>query len=234
MARARRNALRIVIVTRIGASRRRLLVPLLAILGLIGVLEAAGFGPQRASPGQAAAVQGRPNVVVIETDDQALKSMRVMDNVNSLIGDQGATFTRHFVNFSLCCPSRATFLTGQYAHNHRVLSNQAPSGGFGRFQSLHGNQQPRHLAAPGAATTPRCIGKYLNQYKVTTPPCLRAGRSGMWPPRDGAFTTDPLNENGTLVPYGETRADFQEDVFTSKAVGLVDRWAPSRDRSLSG
>ena len=65
--------------------------------------------------------------------------MRVMDNVNSLIGDQGATFQNSFVNYSLCCPSRATFLTGQYVHNHGVLGNKPPNGGFDRFQALHGN-----------------------------------------------------------------------------------------------
>ena len=41
---------------------------------------------------------GRPNVVVIETDDQTLESMKVMRNVNSLIGAQGATFANSFVN----------------------------------------------------------------------------------------------------------------------------------------
>ena len=86
-------------------------------------------------------------MLVIESDDQTVESMRVMDNVNSLIGDQGATFRNSFVNYSLCCPSRATFLTGQYAHNHGVLGNAPPNGGFGRFESLHGRQQPRRLAA---------------------------------------------------------------------------------------
>ena len=86
-------------------------------------------------------------MLVIESDDQTVESMRVMDNVNSLIGAQGATFKNNFVNYSLCCPSRATFLTGQYAHNHGVLGNSPPNGGFSRFEALHGRQQPRRLAA---------------------------------------------------------------------------------------
>ena len=40
------------------------------------------------------------------TDDQTLESMKVMHNVNSLIGDQGVTFSNSLLNFSLCCPSR--------------------------------------------------------------------------------------------------------------------------------
>ena len=112
---------------------------------------------------QAVAAPARPNVLVIETDDQTLESMRVMDNVNSLIGDQGATFRNSFVNYALCCPSRATFLTGQYVHNHRVLGNKAPSGGFDRFQALHGGN---HLAVwlRHAGYYTAMIGRYLNGY----------------------------------------------------------------------
>ena len=86
-------------------------------------------------------------MVVIETDDQTRESMRVMDNVNSLIGDQGATFKNSFVNYSLCCPSRATFLTGQYAHNHGVLGNTPPGRRLPPLRGPAREQQPRRLAA---------------------------------------------------------------------------------------
>ncbi len=117
----------------------------------------------RATLSEAVGAQARPNIIVIETDDQTLESMRVMDNVNSLIGDQGATFENSFVNFSQCCPSRATFLTGQYAHNHGVLGNTGARGGFSRFQALHGNNNLAvWLRRAGYYTA--MIGKYLNGY----------------------------------------------------------------------
>ncbi len=121
-------------------------------------------GTDPATVGEAvAAPPPRPNVLVIETDDQTVESMRVMDNVNSLIADEGATFTNSFVNFPLCCPSRATFLTGQYAHNHGVLGNTPPNGGFTRFQSLHGaNNLAVWMKRAGYHTG--MIGKYLNRY----------------------------------------------------------------------
>src|SRR5262245_46174684 len=78
-----------------------------------------------ASPAAAA-----PNVVVIETDDQTVADMAAMPRTRALIGDPGTTFTNSFVSESECCPSRATFLTGQYAHNHGVLSIGPPWGGF--------------------------------------------------------------------------------------------------------
>ena len=114
-------------------------MPVFTALAVGGALAIAGPGAPPPSLGQAGADQARPNIVVIETDDQTLESMRVMRNVKSLIGGAGVTFRRSFVNHSLCCPSRATFLTGQYMHNHRVLGNRGPNGGFSRFQALHGD-----------------------------------------------------------------------------------------------
>ncbi len=161
---------------------------------------------------------------MIETDDQTLESMRVMDNVNSLIGGQGTTFTNSFVNYSLCCPSRATFLTGDYMHNHRVLGNKYPSGGFGRFEELHGNWNLAvWLQRAGYYTA--VIGKYLNEYanEPPVPPGWSEWRVG---PEGYGVYNYPLNQNGTLTYYGEDPTDFKQDVFTWKAVNLVNRRAP--------
>src|SRR5688572_30122038 len=54
----------------------------------------------------------RPNIVVIMTDDQTAESLRATETVRAEIGAEGARFARAYVNFPLCCPSRATFLTG--------------------------------------------------------------------------------------------------------------------------
>ena len=110
---------------------------------------------------------GGPNVLVIETDDQTVESMRVMDNVNSLIGDQGATFKNSFVNFSLCCPSRSTFLTGQYAHNHGVLGNAARR----RLRPLRVPARDNNLAVwlQNAGYYTAMIGKYLNGTRTIRP-----------------------------------------------------------------
>ena len=151
-------------------SGQHLIAVAVGVLLATGGLAAVGSGGPPTPLDRAAAAQARPNVLVIESDDQAVESMRAMSNVNSLIGDQGATFTNSFVNYSLCCPSRSTFLTGQYAHNHGVLGNSPPNGGFQRFQALHGdNNLAVWLQDAGYYTAPdRQVPERLRQ---------RAGRS---------------------------------------------------------
>ena len=71
----------------------------------------------------AADTQERPNIVVIMTDDQDNDSLPVMRHLLSFIGGGWVNFTAAFANDAKCCPSRATFLTGQYSHHHGVTAN---------------------------------------------------------------------------------------------------------------
>ena len=70
----------------------------------------------------------RPNVLVIMTDDARNDDLRFMPHVRHLIGDQGVRFTNTFSPQPLCCPARASFLTGEYSHNHHVWSHAPPYG----------------------------------------------------------------------------------------------------------
>src|SRR4051794_1283635 len=203
---------------------RPALMAVVIATGAVGALAVVGSETPAASPGQATAAATTPNVLVIESDDQTVESMRIMSNVNSLIGDQGVTFQNSFVNYSLCCPSRATFLTGQYEHNHGVTDNTGPTGGFERFESLHGdNNLAVWLQDAGYYTA--MIGKYLNGYSNN--PLIPPGWSE-WhaaSPLDQAVYNYRLNNNGTVVQYGQHPADFKQDVLTGKAVDFIDRRA---------
>ena len=174
--------------------------------------------------GSAAVSPNAPNVLVIETDDQTVESMKVMQNVNALIGAQGATFANSFVNYSLCCPSRSTFLTGQYAHNHGVWSNQPPQGGFPRFESLHANNNLAvWLQRAGYYTA--LIGKYLNEYENKPPVPPGWSEWHAVAPDDQKVYDYTLNNNGELTAYGDGRSDFKDDVLTRKAVYFLSRRA---------
>ncbi len=74
---------------------------------------------------------GRPNILVVMTDDMATADVAFMPNVKKLLAKQGTTFSDAVDSFPLCCPARATFLTGQYAHNHGVAGNFYPFGWYG-------------------------------------------------------------------------------------------------------
>jgi N-acetylglucosamine-6-sulfatase len=106
----------------------------------------------------------RPNIVVIMTDDQEdTGSMAYLPKVHALLAERGITFTNSFVNLSLCCPSRVSFLTGQAAHNHGVKSNDAAKGGgWQAFKDKEGNALPVWLKSAGYNTA--LIGKYINGY----------------------------------------------------------------------
>ncbi|MDQ3480680.1 MAG: sulfatase-like hydrolase/transferase, partial [Actinomycetota bacterium] len=74
-----------------------------------------------------------PNVVLFLVDDATVADIEQMPSVQALVADQGVTFTRHYSPDPLCCPARATLLSGQYPHNHGVQDNVAPLGGFTAF-----------------------------------------------------------------------------------------------------
>ena len=169
---------------------------------------------------QAARAKPRPNVVVIETDDQTLEEMRVMRNTLALIGRQGTTFDNNFVTLSLCCPSRSSFLTGQYAHNHGVLTNAAPNGGFSRLD--HTNTLAVWLQNAGYNTA--LVGKYLNGYKLADgiPPGWTEWHAGV----NLNYFNWTMNEQGVLVHFGSQPQDYQTNVLTQKAVEVIDRRVP--------
>ena len=79
------------------------------------------------------AVQPR-NIVLILSDDHRYDFMGFMPEAPDFLetpnmdrmAAQGAHLVNAFVSTSLCSPSRASILTGQYAHRHRVIDNQRP------------------------------------------------------------------------------------------------------------
>lgn len=162
----------------------------------------------------------RPNIVVIQTDDQALEDMSVMTKTRRLLGGSGVTFENYYASFSLCCPSRATLLTGQYAHNHGVRGNLPPNGSYFAMDSLH--TLPVWLQRAGYVTAH--VGKYLNGYTVASlvPPGWTEWYTGSDP-----FTYNyynyVLSENGVPRFYGDRPEDYQTDVLTRKAVNVIRR-----------
>jgi N-acetylglucosamine-6-sulfatase len=166
-----------------------------------------------------------PNVVVLMTDDQTADSLRYMPNVKRLLTDEGTLFQNSVASFPLCCPSRSTHLTGQYAHNHQVLHNAGPFGGYSALN--HANTLPVWLQAAGYRTMH--VGRYLNGYEYVDgiPP----GWSDWYAsPHSHAFnyTHWQVNENGSLVSYPEAAHpdEYETDFFGRRASELIEQAAP--------
>src|SRR5215211_9196430 len=75
----------------------------------------------------------KPNIVFVLTDDQYPGTENAMPSLRNNITSKGLKFANMISTFPLCCPSRATILRGQYAHNTRILSNEPPLGGWEKF-----------------------------------------------------------------------------------------------------
>ncbi len=200
---------------------RRFLVPIAALVVILVCL--AGIFWIHST----AASPSRPNILVIMSDDQRLDDMWVLTRTQALLGAHGTTFSNDYVTTPLCCPSRATLLTGQYAHNNDVLDNGPPNGGYGRLD--HTNTLPVWLQSAGYYTAH--LGKYLNFYGVTTPPAVPPGWSrwfGLVDPSTYQMYGYTVDDDGRLVTYGDKPADYQTDVLAAKAEEVI------RDRAGTG
>lgn len=164
-----------------------------------------------------------PNVVVVMTDDQRAESLRAMPNVKRKLIRRGTTFRNFFATFPLCCPSRASFLTGQYAHNHGVMSNRAPDGGYEGFDDE--GSLPVSLQRAGYRTG--WIGKYMNGYgkegRGSDGREVPRGWDRWYAPVDGTHLMFDyeMNENGRMRSYGDKRRHYQTDVLASKAERFI-------------
>jgi N-acetylglucosamine-6-sulfatase len=189
------------------------LVVALMIAGYLAVpVAAAADGPA-----------SRPNIVLILTDDEDVAAHRFMPKTRALVEDQGTAFDNFFVSYSFCCPSRASILRGQYAHNTHVEGNELPYGGYEKLhqQGLERSTIATWLQAAGYHTA--LFGKYINRYEpgLGVPPGWSEWYGGG---TDGHFGYRyELNENGRIVAYGTEPADFATDVLTRKAVEVIRR-----------
>jgi arylsulfatase A-like enzyme len=183
---------------------------------------AAGAGVVAAVAGPTAGAQSerggaQPNVVVVMTDDQRADDLRVMRQVQQLIARRGTKFVNTFATFPLCCPSRATYVTGQYAHNHNVLANALPLGGVTRLDDT--NTVATDLQDAGYRTG--WIGKYLNGYGSlgqAEPPVIPPGYD-VWQPIVSLFVAYGWKQllDEEVFEWGKTTRDYATDVYARQA-----------------
>ncbi len=151
-----------------------------------------------------------------------------MPNVQSLLADQGTTFTNGYISNSLCCPSRTSILTGKYSHGTDIYWNSAPHGGFQTFSKDHEENSTiaTWLQSDGYYTG--LVGKYLNGYKPKSvghePPGWDVWRALALPGSgdgDGGYYNYTMSVDGTGVQYGSAPSDYSTDVFANMAQSFI-------------
>ena len=157
-----------------------------------------------------------PNVVVIQSDDQGLDlfTRQAMPATYRELVDDGTRLRNYITTTPLCCPSRASLLTGQYGHNNGVLAN--------KYSLLRDKDEilPAWLQHAGYRTIH--VGKYLNNYDSF---------AGMRKPAFGwtdwqtisvpAYYDYDLSDNGELIHYGTRDRDYSGRVITRRAARAV-------------
>ena len=220
--------------------RRRLCRRVIATLWCLGALSLT-LSVGDAQP--AAAASTRPNVVILITDDQRWDKVtpaytpRIWDRLVDTPGDAlhpdatSVAFSNAFVPSPLCCPSRASTLTGDYSHTTGVWGNRGLYGGFGAFDDKHTIAVDFNNAGYRTAM----IGKYLNGYMGGKDSYVPPGWDRWFATNSGAYynygvtasirysSISAARWDGKLLHYGRRASrDYVTNVLSQRALRFVE------------
>jgi arylsulfatase A-like enzyme len=188
----------------------------IASFGLV-VVTASSLAVIEADP-RAGATTAKPNFVLIVTDDQRADTLRYMPIVRRELIRKGIRFSNGYVVNPVCCPSRASLLTGAYSHTTGVYTNhpRQPYGGFPAFRD--GSTIATWLDTAGYRTA--LLGKYLNGY----------GREPYIPPgwdrwfatyEEGGYYDYAATVDGEQVTYGTDPDEYGTTVLEREAITFI-------------
>ncbi len=211
---------------------RRTLGALAGIVGFVlacsTALTACGSSERTepALPTPTPAPTPRPNFIVVLADDLDMPSMPELDTLASNFSLDGVTFSHAYTTHPLCTPTRASLLTGMYTHNHRVLRNVPPTGGYPVFRQHEERTIATLLHDAGYRTA--LIGKYMNSYPDDVP-ASEAIPPG-WDRWFGHVTSFEgeryynywVNDQGEISFRGSNPADYDTDVLAAEAEGFLE------------
>lgn len=182
-----------------------------------GLLALATF--PMVAPLAAAAQERPPDVVLIVTDDQRADTLWSMPIVTAELVARGVAFPDAFVVNPICCPSRASILTGNYSHSTMVYRQSPP---FGRYEWFDDTSTlATWLDDAGYETG--LFGKYLDGYQ-------HAALTGVIPPGwdrwvafvHSAYADYKLTVDGDVRSFGSAAEEYSTDVLASEAVRFVE------------
>ena len=164
-----------------------------------------------------------PSIVLVLTDDQRWDTLSpdVLPTVERELVARGVSFRNAFVSNPVCCPSRASILTGKYSHSTGVYTNHSPHGGVRAFDAS--STIATWLHHEGYRTA--LVGKYLNQYRGTAVPPgwdhwnAFAGRPGYYD-----YSLSYAGRRGdapVIFEHGSRPGDYSTDVLGNDAASFI-------------
>jgi arylsulfatase A-like enzyme len=177
---------------------------------LISLASLAFPGPASAAEAPASAAQ--PNIVLVVTDDQRWDTLRFMPTVQRELVGRGVAFKNGFVTNPVCCPSRASILTGAYSHTTGVYQNSGFMGGFPAFR----DESTIATWLNDAGYETGLFGKYMNVYRG---PYVPPGWDRWVAFRQVGYHTYALTVDGENLPLATQR--YSTDRLADEAVSFI-------------
>ena len=169
-----------------------------------------------------------PHIVLLLLDDGRADTLKYMPNVRRLLVRPGLRFTNGYVVNPVCCPSRASILTGAYSHTTGVYTNKAnsPFGGFAAFDD--DSTIATWLQAAGYRTG--LFGKYMNGYRRTTyvPPGWDRWFATYGAGGNSAYYNYTAVSDGIERHYGSKPSDYGQTVLQREAASFIRSTDPSQ------
>ncbi|KAH7411555.1 arylsulfatase [Phaeosphaeria sp. MPI-PUGE-AT-0046c] len=174
----------------------------------------------------------KPNIVFIMSDDQdrQLGSLDYMPVLQRELVGKGVEFENHFGTVANCCPSRASFLRGQAAHNTNVTHVRPPGGNYDKWRIAGEDREYMPHWIKKAGYKAEYVGKFLNGYSQVNyhiPPRGWDHVDSLLEPYINDYNNVVMSQNGERpVHY---RGFHSNDVVRIKALDRLDHLLDAED-----
>ncbi|KAF9429661.1 hypothetical protein BGZ94_009938 [Podila epigama] len=174
----------------------------------------------------------KPNFLVFLTDDQdrRMNSLDHLPLVQKYIRDEGTEFINYYTTTAMCCPSRVSLWSGQFAHNHNVTDEAPPHGSYTKFvsQKLDENWLPTWLQEAGYSNN--YIGKFINGVSPNLKHAPKGFEQHHWEPlvQPGIYTFYSPIFSTNDGPLEKHDGVYQTDIISDKSIEILDGLAKNK------